>query len=374
MVPILTRLILLFVLLFPFTANARTFKAEGSDLLIGVGAEQMALGGAAAATTDDIYSIFWNPAGLSELKESQFSISKQINSSLSPINFLALSLVSDRLNFFGLKTTLSFAWISRLHASATGAFKEDELESIFLRYALPGIPGNFDGEIESKTKDYRLSWALTPIHHPKWSFAFSVSRIECGTAFCGVTANDPGNVIISSSNATAFSFHFGAKYYYNDALTFGLNVEDIDTKLDVDITTTDKTGTTKTTYVVPLPRDIAIGVMWQTSPEIKLSLDYQWLSGSYGEYEILFKVLRGGFSYKSDWLTYRAGLIAPLALESNKIENLKDKLPFPLVPTVGVGWVGDHFKLDFVLYLHPLMSHNRNKPYPTMDISVIYRF
>jgi hypothetical protein len=34
-------------------------------------------------------------------------------------------------------------------------------KSIFLRYALPGLPDDFDGDIESKTFDNRITVALS---------------------------------------------------------------------------------------------------------------------------------------------------------------------------------------------------------------------
>jgi len=74
------------LILIGFESYARNFDAEGSDILMGVGAAQMSIGGAAAAGTKDVYSIFWNPAGLAELERHEVTVSKQINSELSPIN------------------------------------------------------------------------------------------------------------------------------------------------------------------------------------------------------------------------------------------------------------------------------------------------
>ncbi len=355
-------------------AQARTFEAEGSDLLLGVGAKQVAMGGAAAASTDDIYAIYWNPAGLTEMEETQFTVSRQLNATLSPLNFIGIGVVSDKLNFAGLKSTLSLALIPRLHTASTGVFREDELQSMFLRYTLPHLPADFDGKLESKTRDYRLSWALTPQDSPKWSAAFTLSRIECTSKFCGVTAEDPGNYIISSTTATAYGFHLGGKYYYSDALTFGLNIEDVMTELDVHIVQTDSSGTSRKKLAVPLPRDIALGVHWKESPSLDLTMDYQYVSGSYGVYSLDLQILRGGINYrKKDW-QYRAGLLVPISIETDNTGDLKKKLPFPVLPTTGIGWRYDKVNMDFALYPHALMSYHHNNIYLAADLSISYKF
>ena len=43
-------------------------KYSNEFLSLNVGARQMAMGGASVATSNDIYSTYWNPAGLTELK------------------------------------------------------------------------------------------------------------------------------------------------------------------------------------------------------------------------------------------------------------------------------------------------------------------
>jgi len=274
----------------------------------------------------------------------------------------------------GLKSVVGFAWILRIHAASAGSFSSNELESMFLRFALPGLPGDFDGDLETKAKDYRITWAIIPEYQPKWSLAISMSRIDCRSSFCGITADDPGNYKISSAEATAYSAHLGAKYFYSDSLVFGLNIEDIDTNLTVDSILTDKNGTRKKTYNVPFPREFDLGLQWTASNKSNLSMDFQNIQGSYGEYEIDFKIMRFGYEYKNAHLAYRGGLIYPLKINSDNTGDLSEDLPFPLIPTVGVGWAGKNFKIDFVIYPHPFMSHHLNRTWMTGDLSVTYRF
>jgi hypothetical protein len=168
--------------------------------------------------------------------------------------------------------------------------------------------------------------------------------------------------------------HLGAKYFYSENLSFGLNIEDLNTRIKVKVVTTDQNGTRHQEYTVPFPRDITLGMQWKASPAWKLSMDYQNISGSYGEYQIDVRALRGGVAYHLNRWDYRAGVIYPLVVNSPQVGNIKDKLPYPIVPTAGLGWQNDSFKVDFVGYVHPLMSHHYNRPWLTADLTVIYSF
>jgi len=204
---------------------AQTFDVEGSDLLLGVGSRAKALSGAVSAGTNDIYSVYWNPAGLAELTENQASISGQLNAKMIPVNFAGIAFTGEWLKFAGLKSSIALSWITRLHVKATGAYKENDIESIFLRFSLPDLTADFDGTLESKTKDYRLTWAVMPEENASWSFGAAVSYIDCKTFFCGTTADQPGRYKISTTKASTYAFHVGGKYFYSDDLTFAFNRE-----------------------------------------------------------------------------------------------------------------------------------------------------
>jgi hypothetical protein len=368
-------LVLLCAFFFPTAASAKSFQAEGSDLMMGVGAEAIALAGAVSARTKSIYSVYWNPAGLVEMEESQVSISGMLNSKILPVNFAGVAVTGQWLNFAGFKTAVALSWIPRLHVQASGAYSANDLESMFLRFAMPDLPEDFDGVIESKTKDYRLSMAITPDTNPGWSFGLTVSRIECGTRFCGVTADDPGNYKIKSTNATAFAVNVGAKYFYSEALTFGFNLKDVNTKLNVGIKTTNQDGSTEFKVIKTVfPRDLTFGALWRCNPDFSIALDYQMLFGSYGTYKMDFHIVRAGAEYTHGPLHYRLGLIVPLRLKTDRIVDYRNKLPFPVAPTIGIGWSNKYFNLDVAVYGQPLMSAQRKRPYPAIDVSLTQKF
>jgi hypothetical protein len=366
---------LLILLSSSTTIVAQTFDVEGSDLLLGVGSKAKALSGAVSAGTNDIYSVYWNPAGLAELTENQVSISGQLNAKMIPVNFAGIALTGEWLRFAGLKSSIALSWITRLHVKATGAYTANDFESVFLRFALPDLPSDFNGTIESKTKDYRLTWAIMPEEDANWSLGVAVSRIDCKTFFCGVTADNPGQYKITTTKASTYAFHVGGKYFYSDDLTFAFNLNDINTKLDVEIQTVYQNGTVQNKVLqTSFPRDLTIGTQWRYSPDMIFSFDYQMMFGNYGNYKMNFQIARAGFEYIGDTLQYRFGLLAPLKLKMSGVSDIGKKLIFPVAPSLGVGWENEHFTLDASLYMQLLMSAQRNKPVPGLDISLAYKF
>jgi long-subunit fatty acid transport protein len=67
-------LLIIFCLLIPCVAEGRDAGTSGSAMLkIGVGAKTTGMGEASVALSDDLSGIYWNPAGLVQLRNSQFS-------------------------------------------------------------------------------------------------------------------------------------------------------------------------------------------------------------------------------------------------------------------------------------------------------------
>ncbi|MBU1659217.1 hypothetical protein KKG72_09230 [bacterium] len=362
---------LIFLLFFSHPLEANVFDAEGSDLLMGVGAKEIARGGAAVAKTNDIYSIFWNPAGLSEITAGEMSLSTQADGDLSRINFFGIAYAFP-LEEIGIKISFAFAYIPRLYMKASGEFRESDFESVFLRYTLPGLSGNFDGKIDSKTDDLRVALAVSPLKNRFWSLGFSIASVNCATTFGGVTMEDPTNFQSVSTIARAVSFGIGAKYYANESLTFGLNIKNIDSTLTVAVDRIDKSGYTHNSYEVEFPIDLTFGANWKLNDVMDLAMDYQQVYGAYGDYNIDFRTLRMGTSIDDDSLSYHVGAIIPLKLASDKLEQIN--LRIPLAPTAGMGWHNDTVDVSFAFYFHPIISHQKGSPSPSLDVTVGYKF
>ncbi len=357
---------------YSISASARTFYAEGSDIMLGVGARNIALAGAVTSSTKDVYSTYWNPAGLAGIEKSEITISHRPGAELVPVNFLGAAFVVPEVWDSGWKMSYAFAFIPRLHIYGSGTFYEDEFESIFMRYALPGLEGDFTGTIESKTKDYRMAFGFSPIASPEFRAGFSIGYIDCATTFCGIKAESPGNYTIASAGATAFTFNFGLQYDYSEKFTFGLNVNDVGTTLDVEVIETDDSGTTNKNYIVEFPRDIALGMVWHQSKQVDISADVRYLSGKYGSYVIDFRTARIGVEFKNYWqdTDLQAGLLIPIKFASDKTEEFD--IPYFAAPSVGVVYKKGRFKLESALLVEPVSSYQLSKPRAAFELSLGY--
>jgi len=102
------------VILMTLVIAAGTIRAETSRsgssgaqfLKIGVGSRYQGLGEASVAIVNDVYSMYWNPAGLSEIESSAVSFTSvdwlvDIN-----LNHVALAQYFEDVGVFGLSTTI----------------------------------------------------------------------------------------------------------------------------------------------------------------------------------------------------------------------------------------------------------------------------
>ena len=94
--------------------------------------------------------------------------------------------------------------------------------------------------------------------------------------------------------------------------------------------------------------------------------------GEYGSYDIDIRTFRMGAEKRFGNIATRAGLVVPINISSSRLPEIV--LPFPVAPTVGLGWNSDRLNIDMALYGQPLMSYSQNRIYLASDISVSYKF
>ena len=352
--------------------SGRDFNSTGSDLLMGIGGEEIAQAGASTASSKGLYSIYWNPAGLAELNGLNVSFSRQLDSTYSLDNFFAISY-SLPIESIGLKVAFAVAFIPRLYMYSDGTFYDTEIETLFLKYTLPGLKGDFNGEINSFTYDIRFATAITPLEENRlWSFGLSVGFVNCATTFGGVTLEDPSNYRYLSTIAKAVSLNLGSKIYLNDSLTLGFGIKNIGSTLTIETESTYQNNTTTQNYSAEFPLDITAGISWDADETLLFAIDYQQVVGTYSIYYMDFRFLRLGGTYKTDLLNYHFGAIVPLYIYSDKIDTIDFKYPF--APTLGLGWHEENFSVSMAFYFHPIMSLFKNAPSPSLDISLNYHF
>ncbi len=352
-------------------AHAKSFEAEGADTGAGLGPRYVAMGGSGLAFADDVVAIYYNPAGLVDVQAFELAVSRQLNATLHRINFLGVAWRLPAVDRWGLKATVAASYYPRIHARASGSFDEGNFESLFLRYLLPGISGTFDGDIDTKTKSYRLAFGAAPLADDRWSVGGYAEYIDCRSTFCGVHATSNG-FTTQSTGATALGLGIGVRYRPSAAWTVAASVSDLRTRLTIDSTISDAAGTRMLSSTAGFPRKIAVGTAWKASDDWLASADYEITKGSYGKSEIDLQVLRGGVEKRSGVWAYRAGATVPIKIMSTSTGRLH--APFPFAPTVGLGWRNGPVKVDFALYAHAVMSMHKGSPSPAADLGLSFSF
>ena len=137
-------------------------ELNGSDLVTGMGARAIGLGGAFVSIADDASAAFWNPAGLARMRNNQFLLSADL-----PNDFSASSLVF-KTSFWGLEEldfTVGLSYINRLRIKGdSGDGTWSDHSSYLLDLAMIDVEEDFSGSVDSRTYDTRVSLSFI---HPK---------------------------------------------------------------------------------------------------------------------------------------------------------------------------------------------------------------
>ena len=352
-------LFFIFASLISLPGQAKTFIAQGSDLLMGTGPQAIGVAGAVTANISGIYSSYWNPAGLVKQTHHEVSISRQTGSILEPISFVGISGIYLPDLLPKTKFAYAFAWLPRLHVNADGVFEEDSFEALFLRFALPKIPNDFEGHTQSKTRDFRFSLATSPAFAPNFSIGVTTAYIRCVSNFCGSKLNDPESHYSADTDASAIAVNLGLQYQLNDQIKFGANIKDINTTLKVKSIIEQDGIKRNEIFYSEFPHDLSFGAYWEALPDLELSSDYQFLLGDYGGYNIDIQLWRTGLDYKYRHFNFRLGILIPTKLRTGSSKNIRQDMPAPFLPTTGIGWRNDYFSLDTSIYPHAILSYQR---------------
>lgn len=353
-------------------AQGRSFAAEGSDTIMGVGARHVAMGGTGTATADDPHAVFYNASLLADIDRLTITGTRQLDGSLRPYTFIGAAIPLAFLKPLGLDATFGVARYNRVHARSSGAYGADEFESIFLRYLLPGIKGTFVGDIDSKTLVNRFALGLRHEALPALSIGANVDWIDCKTNSCGVHAGSSGYET-GSVHATALSFGVSASYRVSENFILGASYTDISTTLDVLSVFTDNLGTRTYVTRAKLPSQLKLEASYRLGERWLFAAGYQKFWGTYGTYDLNFETAHAGVEFiQNDWLTWRAGAWMPIDISATHGASLD--LPRVPIPSAGMGLRRGNFSADFSLYAHPMMTLHERFPALSSDLTISYRF
>ena len=150
-------------------------KLYGSDLGMGIGARAIGLGGAFVSIADDSSAVYWNPAGLTDIKPDIHG-AQVFLSAETPADFSAASVIfSPKISYLqAIDLTLGISYIRRLRFRGDSGDEDwSGYPSHLLDLSMVDAGENFFGKINSKTCDTRISIAFSPPEITKLSFGFN---------------------------------------------------------------------------------------------------------------------------------------------------------------------------------------------------------
>lgn len=350
-------------------AEPQEFTAEGSDSVFGLGARQLAMGGTGTATAFDTYALFYNPANLAVIDRPLLTAGRQLDAELRPLSFMGFAMPLQFARDAGWDASFALGRYPRIHAHSDGAFGPEDFESIFLRFLLPGLKGQYDGTIDSKTLVNRLAFGLSAPGVKGLRFGANIDLIDCRTETCGVDTGDTYSV-----HATAVSFGVSAAWDVSDRWTLGLAVSDLSQGLTVTTITTAPDGsTTRGQVQSAMPWRLALEAAWQAREDLTLALGAQSYRGRYGDYGLEIDTLHLGAEWQAGgpWVL-RAGAWAPLRIWSSQFDA--PSLIAPAAPTLGLGWRQGPVTADLAVFAHPVNSMHEGVPVISQEFSLTWRF
>jgi hypothetical protein len=135
-------------------------RLNGTDLGMGTGARAIGFGGAFTAVSDDASAAFWNPAGLSQLKNSQVLLSYDLPNEFSS----AILIFKPPLNALRkMNLTIGLSRINRLKIKGDSGSDDtwDGYPSNVLDMSMIEVGEGFSGSLNSKTHDDRISLSFS---------------------------------------------------------------------------------------------------------------------------------------------------------------------------------------------------------------------
>ncbi len=312
-----------------FSANVDTF---------GIGAKATALGGAYSAYADDVYAVYYNPAGLTQIKNMQFSLGSVIidpdlkgknfrveenNSYIAgPVDFDDESplLVAPHLGFvIPINNKLTFGIAAYVPYGLHLAW--DDTENFPLNPASYNCYESwYYRVVTTPTIAYKVSDRLSI------GFGISLGKSEAGTYLNSydmlpLTVREK----IELTDDFNYSFNLGLMYKITDSFILGITYRSMaDADFDGELKLTDLSQMEKqilqarglTRYKTDVsmddvnhPRQIQIGLRYSPHSKISIEADVVWTQWSMVDYQTLqikdpmFQAALGGkeIKIKRDW-------------------------------------------------------------------------
>ncbi len=327
---ILTLLLIIFSFFFHSEAQIRIYSNE--FLSVGIGAKALGLSNAVVASSDDVYSGFWNPAGLNFIEN----------------NYEIAAMHSEY--FAGIA---KFDYLGAAYRTGDSSV----LAGSLIRFGIDNIPNTLELIDENGNVDYnRISYFSTA----DWAFLLSFAK---KSTLPGLSYGISAKIIYRNqgefAKAYGFGFDIGLKYIKKKWL-FGANLKDATSTFNAWFYNTEKlqdifiqTGNeiptnsleiTMPELIVGASRNFKLSEKFNLRPEIDIDFSFDGK-----KYVLLSSNIVSVDPYFGAELNYKniiffrtgVGNFAQIPDFDKKILNFQ--------PSIGIGINIYNFKLDYAL-------------------------
>ena len=194
-------IVLLSIIIISFIINGLYAQKYSNEFLqIGVGSRALSMGNSVVASSDDIYSCYWNPSGLLKLRNN-------------------INLGYMHSSYFGGLAKYDFGSVA-IKNSDSSAFGLS-----ILRFGVDDIPNTLELMDANGNLDFSK---LKSFSAADYAFLLSYARTlkKYPTLNVGANLKIIRRIVGEFASSWGFGFDISARYFYNSSFTLGMIIRD----------------------------------------------------------------------------------------------------------------------------------------------------
>ncbi|MBI2417406.1 MAG: hypothetical protein HYV28_05785 [Ignavibacteriales bacterium] len=313
-------IVLLFGCLFSLSVFAQQSSITAAFVDVGIGARPTAMGGAFTGLANDVDALFFNPAGLADIKEKQATFNFAKIYGLVKYNMASYGMP---LNFDGARQGGGIAVIS----SGDEALTELTVLVGYGRVTGPVTVG-------MNLKYRRASFGNNTLNLSDYQ-VFDPAEFNTGVL----------NQVTGKANG--FGFDLGVMYQLHEKIKIGMMLRDVFSPVSWDSKVENPDAKAKGKYTENVPMEAMIGTSYVINEDMVVTADYQ---PSFAK--DVFNRIRGGAEVRFfKFLNVRAGL-------QNTVNDIDDE-KFMFGAGFGFKVKGYRISFDYTSVMETLANSNR---------------